>query len=233
MSHDKKYTYDYPRPAVTTDCVIFGFDGVELKVLLIERAQDPFKGRWAFPGGFLDMDETADEGAKRELLEETGVKDVFIEQLYTFTDVERDSRGRVISIAYFALVNTKDCSVKAGDDAKNAKWFSVNDVPALAFDHDMIFRMAHNRLKSKIRYQPVGFELLDECFTIPELQRLYEAILGVQFDRRNFAKKIRSTGLLIETDPKPGMVKHGAAKCYKFDKERYEELSQRGFNFEI
>ncbi len=227
------YTYEYPRPAVTTDCVIFGFDGMELKVLLIERANDPCKGKWAFPGGFLEMNENADDGAKRELFEETGLTNVFIEQLYTFNDVDRDPRGRVISIAYFALVNTNSCVIKAGDDAKNAKWFSIHEIPSLAFDHDMIFRMAHNRLKSKIRYQPVGFELLDECFTIPELQRLYEAILGVQFDRRNFSKKIRSTDLLIETEPYEGFVKHKAAKCYKFNNVRYDELSKRGFNFEI
>ncbi|MFW6369706.1 MAG: NUDIX hydrolase [Bacteroidota bacterium] len=233
MEKKKEYCYEYPRPSVTTDCVIFGFDGNNLNVLLIERGVEPFKGRWALPGGFIKMDESADDCARRELEEETGVKDVYIEQLYSFSDVERDPRGWVISIAYYALVKSTDYGVIGGDDASSAQWFPVHEIPSLAFDHDMILRVAHKRLKGKIRYQPIGFELLNEQFTIPELQTLYEVILDVQFDRRNFHRKILNTGLLIPLDEKVQGVAHRAARYYHFDKTKYEELSCRGFIFEI
>lgn len=233
MTDTKKYTYDYPRPSVTTDCIIFGFDGIKLNVLLIERGIEPFRGKWAFPGGFMNMDETADECAQRELFEETGIKNVYIEQLYTFTDVNRDPRGRVISVAYFALVKQSDITICAGDDASKAQWFSVDSVPSLAFDHEHIFRTALNRLRGKIRYQPIGFELLDEKFTFPQLQSLYEAVLGVTFDRRNFKKKFMKTDLLIELDEKDEHASRKPAKMLKFDKQKYEQLSARGFNFEV
>jgi len=227
------YCYEYPRPAVTTDCVIFGFDGLRLNVLLIERAREPFKGCWAFPGGFLNMDETAHDCAVRELQEETGLTDVYIEQLYTFSEVDRDPRGRTISVAYYALVRQKDYQVTAGDDARAARWFPVGTIPSLAFDHDHILRLALERLKGKIRYQPIGFELLDEKFTLPDLQSLYEAILGIKLDRRNFYKKIRTIELLTPLDEKKCNVPHKRATYYRFDRKRYEELSRKGFNFEI
>jgi 8-oxo-dGTP diphosphatase len=227
------YTYDYPRPAVTTDCVIFGFDGHDLNILLIERGIEPYKGRWALPGGFVKMDESTEEGALRELEEETGVKNVFIEQLYTFSDPDRDPRGRVISVAYFALVKSTGINVVGGDDASAARWFPIHEIPSLAFDHDMILRVAHQRLKAKIRYQPIGFELLNEDFTIPELQSLYEAVLDVQFDRRNFNRKIVSLDILIPLDKKDSGVPHRGARYFKFDNQKYTELVKRGFNFEI
>ena len=233
MEEKKKYCYDYPRPALTTDCIIFGFDEVELKVLLIERGIEPFKGQWAFPGGFVHMDETTEEGAKRELLEETGLKDVFIEQLYTFSDIHRDPRGRTVSVAYYSLVNLNEHDAIAGDDAAKAQWFSVKDIPALAFDHEQIFRMAMYRLKGKIRYQPIGFELLPEKFTLRDLQHLYEVILEIKLDKRNFRKKIQKMDLLIELDEKQTNVAHKAAKLHKFNKTKYKELSKKGFNFEI
>lgn len=233
MDSSGNYCYKYPRPSVTTDCVIFGFDGNEVKVLLIERANEPFGGYWAFPGGFLDMDESAEDCAKRELKEETGLDNVFIEQLYTFTNPNRDPRGRVVTIVYYALIKQGDYVVTAGDDAAQAQWFSLNEIPPLAFDHDNILEVAINRIKGKIRYQPIGFELLDEKFTIPELQHLYEAILGVQLDRRNFSRKIMATGLLIPLEEKKINVSHRAPRYYYFNKDKYEQLSKSGFNFEI
>lgn len=233
MKKEKLYCYQYPRPSLTTDCIIFAYDGLELKVLLIERGIEPFKGMWAFPGGFVQMDESTEDAAKRELEEETGLKNIFVEQLYTFSDVHRDPRGRVISVAYYAFVNLKEHPVIAGDDAQKAQWFSVKNMPELAFDHKKIFDMAMLRIKAKIRYQAIGFELLPEKFTLSELQHLHEAILEIKLDKRNFRKKIKKINLLIELDEKQQNVKHKAAKFYKFNKQKYEDLLHRGFNFEI
>ena len=194
----QKYTYDYPRPAVTTDCVVFGFDGHDLKILLIQRGIEPFKDAWAFPGGFLKMEETAEQGALRELKEETGLDLRYIKQVGAFSDIDRDPRTRVITIAFYALA--KKSEVKGGDDAAKAQWFALNEVPRLAFDHDYILRRTMQKLREDIHFEPIGFGLLDEQFTIPELQRLYEAILGVRFDRRNFYKKILQTGILNEVE---------------------------------
>lgn len=183
---EKMYSYKYPHPAVATDCVIFGFDGMKLKILLIQRGIDPFKGKWAFPGGFLKMDESAEEGAMRELKEETNMTATYLEQFHCFSSPNRDPRERVISIAFLALVKTEE--VKGGDDAAKAQWFSMDEIPQLAFDHESILRMAMSKLRERIHFQPIGFDLLPEKFTLKELQLLYEAILGVHFDRRNFAK---------------------------------------------
>lgn len=233
MNERKKYCYKFPRPAVTADCIIFGFDAGELKVLLIERGIEPFKGKWAIPGGFLHGDESTEDCAKRELFEETGLENVFMEQLYTFSDPDRDPRGHIVTVAYFALVKLSDYKVTAGDDAKNAKWFGISHIPALAFDHDRILRVALSRLRGKIRYQPIGFELLPEKFTLPDLQTLYEAILEMKIDRRNFRRKIDQTGLIIDQNESVKGVPHKGAKYFSFDKNKYMELVERGFNFEI
>ena len=234
MDAIKQFCYEYPRPAVSTDCVIFGFDGGELQLLLIERGNEPYKGKWALPGGFLNMDEDADTCARRELQEETGMEKLYMEQLYTFSGVDRDPRGRVLTVAYYALVKLSDYQVKAGDDAVNARWFALSDLPDLAFDHADIIQTAIGRLRGKIKYQPLGFELLPEQFTIPELQRVYESSLQTVLDRRNFRKKILSTGLLIDLGKKAQrMANHRKAKLYCFDKIKYIELSQKGFYFEI
>ena len=145
----QKYTYDYPRPAVTTDCVVFGLDGHELKVLLIERGNEPYKGFWAFPGGFLNMDETAEQGALRELKEETGLDLRYIKQVGAFSDVNRDPRGRVITIAFYAL--TKKTKVQGGDDAAKAQWFALNEVPPLAFDHEQMLQKALHMIKEDLK----------------------------------------------------------------------------------
>ncbi len=228
----RMYTYQYPHPAVTTDCVIFGYDICEgLSVLLVERGVEPFKGCWAFPGGFLKMDEDAETGARRELMEETGFEAVSIFQFGTFSEVNRDPRERVITIAYMALVQ-KD-SVKGGDDASDARWFPVKEVPPLAFDHDRILRIALERLKEQIHFHPVGFDLLPEVFTLPQLQALYEAILGVRFDRRNFASKMQKLGILQPTGDRPSHLATRIPQTYRFNIEKYNELKNSGFRLEF
>ena len=164
------YSYKYPHPSVTTDCVIFGFDGEKLSVLLVERGREPFKGRWAFPGGFLNMDESADEGARRELEEETGLTGAYIRQFHAFTAPDRDPRERVISIAYYSLVRLRD--VRAGDDAAGARWFPLDAVPELAFDHDRMLEMAKRALRLQISLEPDGFRQSPEGFSEDELSRI-------------------------------------------------------------
>ena len=228
---ENKYCYRYPHPAVTTDCVIFGFDGERLQVLLVERGIEPYKGKWAFPGGFLKMDETAEEGALRELREETGLERAYILQFHAFSDPHRDPRERVITIAYYALVKIQE--VHGGDDAASARWFPLSEIPSLAFDHDYILRMATQRLREEIHFQPVGFELLPEKFTLKELQALYEAILGISFDRRNFAKKMLHLEILTELDETIWPTPKREAKLYRFNPDKYEELKQKGFRLEF
>jgi len=227
------YTYQYPRPALTVDCVVFGYDEGELKVLLIERALEPFKGRWALPGGFVRVDESLDEAARRELLEETGLKNVFLEQLYTFGAVDRDPRERVVSVAYYALVKLSDHRAKAATDAANAEWFPISGVPKLAFDHADILAMALTRLKGKVRYEPIGFELLPPRFTLSQLQQLYEAVLASELDKRNFRKKVLGFGLLLPLKEKQMIGRHRPAQLFRFDADKYEKLKKRGFNFEL
>jgi 8-oxo-dGTP diphosphatase len=227
------YAYDFPRPSVTVDCVVFGFDEGDLKVLLIKRNGEPYRGKWALPGGFVGMDESLDEAAMRELREETGLPKLYLEQLYTFGSPERDPRGRVISVAYYALVKLADYRLAAATDAADVAWFSVADAPSLAFDHSEILDTAIRRLKGKVRYQPVGFELLPVKFTLSQLQHLYEAVLEESLDKRNFRKKIVGTGLLVELDEIEQDVAHRAARLYKFDDRKYRQLAKKGFNFEI
>jgi 8-oxo-dGTP diphosphatase len=226
------YTYDYPRPSVAVDCVIFGLDKTDLKVLLIQRGGEPYKHHWAFPGGFVEMDESLETAALRELEEETGVKNVFFEQLFTFGNPERDPRGRVISVSYFALVNLEDHPVQAASDAENAAWFPFDKLPELAFDHQKIMETAFNRLRSKVRYQPLGFELLPEKFTLAQLQELYEKILGTTLNKRNFRTKILKMSILKEVGRQEN-VAHRPATLYSFDHEQYSKLTTEGFNFEI
>ena len=227
------YTYEFPRGALTVDCVVFGLDEKELKVMLIQRALAPFEGKWALPGGFVRTDETLDEAAQRELEEETSLRNVFLEQLYTFGAIRRDPRERVVSVAYYALVNLRDHPVQAATDARDAGWFGVHDVPSLAFDHADILHMALDRLRGKLRYQPVGFELLPKKFTLSELQHLYELVLERDLDKRNFRKRVLAMDLLIETDEVQQDVSHRAARLYRFDERKYRRLAKAGFNFEL
>jgi 8-oxo-dGTP diphosphatase len=228
------YTYEYPKPALTVDCVVFGYDDEqELKVMLIQRDIPPFQGKWALPGGFIHLDESLEASAIRELKEETGIENVFLEQLYTFGEVERDPRERVVTVAYYALINLSRQIIKATTDARDAAWFSLNKIPELAFDHQKILQVALNRLKAKVRYEPIGFELLPKKFTLSQLQKLYENILGQPLDKRNFRRKILKMGLLIPLEEMQTGVSHRAARLYQFDEQKYLQLKQKGFNFEI
>src|SRR6185503_11853778 len=227
------YSYKHARAALTVDCVVFGFDEGELKVLLIERALEPFRGKWALPGGFVRVDETLDEAARRELAEEAGLKNVFLEQLYTFGAVDRDPRERVVSVAYYALVKLAAHETKAATDAADARWFPISKVPKLAFDHAEIFATALGRLKGKVRYQPIGFELLPPKFTLSQLQHLYEAILETALDKRNFRKKVLGFGLLVGLRESQMIGRHRPAQLFRFDADKYEKLKKRGFNFEV
>lgn len=232
------YTYEYPRPALTVDCVVFGLEASELKVLLIERDLEPFKGRWALPGGFVNMDETLEQAALRELQEETGLRDLYLEQLYTFGQVDRDPRGRVISVAYYALVDPRGLMLKASSDARQARWFPVSQLRGsggtrLAFDHEKILEVALRRLRGKVRYEPIGFELLPTKFTLTQLQSLYETVLERELDKRNFRKKLLSMKILIELEERQQDVAHRAARLYRFDESRYRRLMRSGFVFEL
>jgi 8-oxo-dGTP diphosphatase len=229
------FSYEYERPALTVDCVIFGLDLAEesLKVMLIERDLEPFAGTWAIPGGFVRRGETLEVAANRELEEETGIRDVFLEQLYTFGNPRRDPRGWVVSVAYYALVSPDKHTVQAATDAREARWFSVESLPPLAFDHAEILRMALKRLRGKLSYAPIGFELLPQKFTIKQLQKLYEIVLGEKLDNRNFRKKIFGMDVLRELDEMQKGVPHRAARLYKFDERKYRQLIKRGMDFEL
>lgn len=226
------YTYKYPHPAVTTDCVIFGYDTKDgLSVLLIKRGIEPYKDHWAFPGGFIRMDEDAETGARRELREETGLDTLYVEQFGCFSEVNRDPRERVITIAFYALV--KKSQVTGGDDAAAAHWFPIYNVPPLAFDHDRILRVALKTLKEKIHFMPIGFELLPLVFTMPQLQDLYESILEVKFDRRNFSNKMLKLGILIPVGNRPKNAGSRIPINYRFNEDSYAELKSKGFRLEF
>ncbi|MDE6271704.1 MAG: NUDIX hydrolase [Muribaculaceae bacterium] len=192
------FSYKYPRPALTADCVIFGFDGESLKILLIERALSPFLGMWALPGGFMRMDESIEECARRELLEETHIKDIFLEQFHCFSGVNRDPRGRIVTVAFIALVRPSDHEVMGGDDASKAVWFNADELPPLAFDHRDIVKAARIYLRDQLNLRPTAFLLLDEIFTVDELRRVYEVINGKTYDRRNFHKKLLKSEIVEE-----------------------------------
>jgi len=221
---------------VAVDAIVFGYsktDGVS--VLLIQRRYDPYKGNWALPGGFVLEQESLEEAVKRELKEETGATVNYLEQLYTFGEPQRDPRQRVIAVAYFALVKSgKYQELKATTDAENAQWFPIGQLPRLAFDHKEIVRVAIERVRTKIRYQPIGFELLDKKFPFSDLEKLYTVLLDRPIDRRNFAKKIMALGILDETNELAKTDGKGRpSKMYQFNKQRYQQLVKEGIHFEI
>jgi ADP-ribose pyrophosphatase YjhB (NUDIX family) len=214
----------FERPSVTVDVVMMSLRQLDLQVLLIKRRAWPYEGMWAIPGGFVTLDESLEAAAKRELQEETGVQDVYLEQLYTFGDPGRDPRTRVITVVYFALLDSDRLQVRAANDAVDVSWFSVYHLPPLAFDHASILQYTLNRLRGKLDYTTIAFNLLPEQFTLRELQRVYEIILHRKLDKRNFRKKILSTGILEDTGAKKMEGTHRPARLYRFNPAAEAEL---------
>lgn len=219
---------------LAVDAIVFGYSNNKLQVLLIKQKYGLLKDQWALVGGFVKDNETLIEAVKRELEEETGIKVNYLEQLYTFgDDLKRDPRFRVVSIAYFALVNSTKLVLTANSDAEEAKWFPIDDLPKLAFDHNTILSFALKRLKSKLTYQPIGFDLLSKEFLFSELENLYSTILEREVDRRNFRKKILSFEIVEVTEKYGNNIKGRPAKLYRFNKKKYNELVKNGFLFDI
>lgn len=221
---------------IAVDAVVFGYTketGVSL--LLIKRKYDPFKGDWALPGGFVKDEETLENAVERELYEETSIEINYLEQLFTFGKPDRDPRKRVISVAYFGLINSSQYKTfNAKTDAEEAEWFNIKELPSLGFDHKEIIKTAIRRLRSKIIYQPIGFELLDNKFPFSDLEKLYTKLLDRPIDRRKFKKKIMSLGILDEFDEKEHAKDVGrTGKLYKFNHENYQKLIEKGTHFDI
>ncbi len=222
------YTYQYPRPAVTVDCVVFGILGARLQVLLIQRDRSPFAGSWALPGGFVGIEEPLEEAAQRELAEETGLCDIPLEQLHTFGRPGRDPRGRVISVVYFGLVRLEGLRVCAGDDARRANWFAWPELPPLAFDHAEILKLAYRRLVERACWGPIGRELLPSRFSFRQLHQVYEAIFQRKLDGQKLRRKLVRLGLI---QPVPSEERSGNRhlQLYRFQPRVYTELSRYGF----
>jgi len=224
---DQGYSYPYPRPALTVDIVIFTLLEDRLQVLLVQRAEDPFQGYWALPGGFVNMDESLESAAARELAEETDVQDAYLEQLYTYGDPGRDPRGRVVSVAYYALISSEaPVRFEGGSDASRASWFPVGELNSLAFDHAEIIAYAIRRLRYKLEYSAVGFELLPDYFTLSEIQLTYEMILGEQLDKRNFRRRILGSGI-IEPTTQMRTGEGRPARLYRYRPDAVAEVKAR------
>lgn len=223
------------KSAFSVDCVVFGFDESDLKVLLIKRAAAPYKEHWALPGDLVYPDENLDDSSARVLEELTGLENVYLEQVNTFGAVDRHPAGRVITIAYYSLIKTAAYNINASSFAEEVRWHSVADAREmnLAFDHNHILQACYTRLQRRVRIEPIGFELLPRKFTLTEMQALYEAILETQLDKRNFRKKILSMNLLVDLKETQAGVAHRPAKLYSFDEKKYLRLRKEGFYFEI
>lgn len=230
---DSSGHYDqYSKHFVALDCIIFGFDQKDLQILLIKRGFEPEKGKWSLMGGFLEAHESVDEGAQRILLDLTGLTGVYMEQLYAYGEVQRDPVARTISIAYYALIKTDNYD-KEQADSHNAQWFPISQMPSLIFDHERMVKKALARLRRRTRNQPIGFELLPERFTVPQLRNLYEAINDRTYDPRNFSKKISSMEWLVKLDEKDKASSRKGAYYYRFDKDCYQQLLSEGVSFEM
>ncbi|NEW77884.1 MAG: NUDIX hydrolase [Gelidibacter sp.] len=217
---------------LAVDCIIFGFDKDDLKILLIKRDFEPEKGKWSLIGGFLKRSENLNEAATRILNHLTGFHDIYMEQLYAFSEVDRDPVERTISVAYYALINVENHTEELNQDY-DAKWFSVDNAPKLIFDHDQMVRRAIKRLRYRTATKPIGFELLPEKFTMRQLQKLYEAILDKKLDKRNFISKINSLDVLVKLEEKDMMSSRKGSYLYKFDQEKYEEKSSQNFSLNL
>lgn len=219
--------------ALSIDCLIFGFRNSELDILLIKHAEGISKGRWALPGGWIRYNESIDAAANRLLTSLTGVSNIFLEQLHAFGDVSRYPGKRVITLAYFALINADNYSLSAGFTASDAKWFKIHEVPRLPYDHNEILKAGFQYLKHKVRHEPLGFNLLPKKFTLHQIQKLYEAILETELDKPNFRRKLLKMNLLVPCEEKQRDVSHRAANYYRFDKRIYKKLKETGFTFEL
>ena len=218
---------------LSVDAVVFGYEAGNISILLIKRKYEPFKGKWAIPGGFVLDNESLEEAVERELKEETGIKINYLEQLYTFGKPNRDPRGRVVSIAYFGLIRPNAFKIYASTDAEQVQWFNIDELPELSFDHKEILDAAIKRLKGKITYEPIGFELLDTKFPFSDLEKLYSTLLGREVDRRNFRKKIMGLNVLDELDEKVSKGSGRPANLFQFNQKRYFHLKKEGIIFEI
>lgn len=216
---------------LAVDCIIFGFDGEDLKILLIKRNFEPQKGKWSLMGGFLKRSEDLNVAADRILNHLTGLHDIYLEQLYAFSEVDRDPAERTISVAYYALINLSDN--KKLSPKFSAKWFSISDYPELIFDHQEMIEKAIKRLRRRVSTKPIGFELLSEKFTMRQLQKLYESILGQDLDKRNFINKINGLDILIKLDEKDMSSSRKGSFLYKFDAEKYSQKIEEGFSFKL
>jgi 8-oxo-dGTP diphosphatase len=228
----KKFYKTYPKYYVAVDCIIFGFDQGDLKLLVVNRNFEPHKGHWSLMGGFVEPSETLDESAKRVLLQLTGLSNIYMEQLRVFSAVDREPNERVLSVAYYALIRGSDYN-KIKNRPYSAQWFSIADLPNLIFDHNQMVQEALEKLKRKTRNQPIGFELLPHKFTLPQLQQLYEAIFQKVIDKRNFRKKLLATGLINRDMHASVSVGRKGTHVYSFDKNKYLELAAKGFVFDI
>lgn len=220
-------------PAIAVDNVVLTFRDKALQVLLVQRKDNPYKGSWALPGGFVGNQESLEAAALRELLEETGIRKAFIEQLHTFGAVDRDPRGRVVSVAFYALVRAEQSHTVPGSDASDAQWFNVHELPDLGFDHVEIITYALSQLKQKFRFQPICFELLPKEFTMTQMQRLYESVLETELDKRNFRKKIASLDLLTTANAKQHTENKRSPILYRFDMAKFADLSESGAKFTL
>lgn len=224
---------EFYKTAFSVDNVIFGFDGNNLKVLLIRRKHEPFAGFWALPGDIVQPDQDLDEGALQVLERLTGIKNVFLEQVHTFGKVDRHPRGRVITVAYYSLIKIDDVKISPSSFAEKVEWKEIMSIESLAFDHLDIMNTCLARLRRSVKYRPVGFELLPKKFTLTELQNLYESILEKDLDKRNFRKKILSMNILRTHNEMQKGVAHRPAKLYSFDALKYEAAKESGFVFEL
>lgn len=227
-----RYYQEHPTFYVAVDCIIFGFDNDKLKLLVIRRTFEPGKGKWSLMGGFLKKNESLDGAAYRILNELTGLTDIFLEQLYTYGAINRDPGERVVSVAYYSLIKADKYRDEIGQK-HNARWFNILELPDLVFDHNEMVAKALRRLKRKTKTQPIGFELLPKKFTIPQLQKLYEAIHQQELDKRNFRKKILSFDILHKLDEKDTEGSKKGAYLYEFNPEKYKILQDKGMHFEI